>query len=228
MSRGKILKVVHIGKCGGSTACQAIKKSPLIKQKYKEVEIFHMRKPIYEENSDYLIIIRHPIERVISAYNWRYRLVIEEKRQFQKNQSMKELEISTLTQYKYLNQIAENLYLENGAPNKEVFKKFRSIRHVKQNISFYIKALLKSLNPEQIYGIIKQHNMDSDCKKLLGDINLSTQKKNKSENPNDPSLFLSLSSQKNLRRFFLDDFNCILSLRNLNAISDENCLKMIT
>lgn len=227
MGKREILKVVHIGKCGGSTVCDAINKSSLIKEKYKSIEIFHMRKPIYDENSDYLIIIRHPIERVISAFNWRYRLIIEEKTQFHKNKILREREVSTFSEYKYLDQIADKLYLKNGAPNIQVFKKFKSIRHIKQNISFYLKQLLKSLNDEQIYGVIKQHNMDLDCKNLLGDVTLATKKLNKSSDPNDPSLKLSQSSQNKLRRFFSKDFNCILSLRNLNAISDEDCIRMI-
>ena len=110
MGKREILKVVHIGKCGGSTVCDAIKKSRLIKEKYKSIEIFHMRKPIYDENSDYLIIIRHPIERVISAFNWRYKLIIEEKKQFHKNKILREREISTLSEYKYKNRYPSNYF----------------------------------------------------------------------------------------------------------------------
>ena len=47
---------IHIGKCGGSTVCDGVKRSDLIKEKFKTVEIVHMRKALFNENSDYLIL----------------------------------------------------------------------------------------------------------------------------------------------------------------------------
>ena len=226
MTLNRDLQVIHIGKCGGSTVCDAIKRSDLIKEKYRKLEIFHMKKGLYKENSDYLIIIRNPIERAISAYNWRQKLVIEEKRQLHKNRVRREKEIAVLQEYKYLNQIAEDLYLKNTKPNMTLLKRFKSIRHIRENISFYLKSLLKSLNSNQIYGIVKQNELSSDCKNLIGDISIGNKKYNRPKDPNDPSLYLSIKARNNLRRFFIDDFNCIFTLRNLNVMSDDDFINL--
>jgi len=226
MTLERDLKVIHIGKCGGSTVCDGVKRSDLIKEKFKKVEIFHMRKPLFSENSHYLIIIRNPIDRAISAFNWRQKLVIEEKRQLHKNKMRREKEIAVLNEYKYLNQLAEDLYLKNSKPNMTLFKRFQSIRHIRENISFYLKTLLKSINSNQIYGIIKQNELSSDCNKLIGDIAIGNKKYNKSKIPNDPSLYLSLKAKTNLRKFFIEDFNCIFTLRNLDALNDEDFVNL--
>ena len=138
----------------------------------------------------------------------------------------REKEIAVLNEYKYLNQLAEDLYLKNSKPNMTLFKRFQSIRHIRENISFYLKTLLKSINSNQIYGIIKQNELSSDCNKLIGDIAIGNKKYNKSKIPNDPSLYLSLKAKTNLRKFFIEDFNCIFTLRNLDALNDEDFINL--
>ena len=107
-----------------------------------------------------------------------------------------------------------------------LFKRFQTIRHIRENISFYLKTLLKSINSNQIYGIIKQNELSSDCNKLIGDIAIGNKKYNKSIIPNDPSLYLSLKAKTNLRKFFIEDFNCIFTLRNLDALNDEDFINL--
>ena len=58
----------------------------------------------------YIIIVRGPISRAISAFYWRYKLVVQTGEQ--RNRFPGEFEI--LQKYQTLNRIAENLYDEKG------------------------------------------------------------------------------------------------------------------
>ena len=71
----KTLHFIHIGKCGGSSLQEAIKLSPVV-QNYEKVFRSHVGGFKFVENCDYLIVIRNPIERAISAFSWRKKLVV--------------------------------------------------------------------------------------------------------------------------------------------------------
>ena len=68
---------VHIGKCGGSSLWQVIPDSPLLKKRFNNVTKVHISKPPIFNKASYLIVLRNPIKRAISAFNWRYKLVVE-------------------------------------------------------------------------------------------------------------------------------------------------------
>ena len=69
------LVLIHIGKCGGSTVCHELNDKNI---KYQHA---HMIEVKYEKNKNYIIVIRNPIGRFISAFNWRYKLVCDSKEQ---------------------------------------------------------------------------------------------------------------------------------------------------
>tara|TARA_B100000886_G_scaffold332894_1_gene286144 strand:- start:5310 stop:6965 length:1656 start_codon:yes stop_codon:yes gene_type:complete len=52
------LYLIHVGKCGGSSLEEMFK----LKQ-------YHLNKPIYKSSSKYIICIRNPIKRFVSAFN---------------------------------------------------------------------------------------------------------------------------------------------------------------
>ena len=85
--------LIHIGKCGGSTLKAAIMKT------YNDFpfDIVHIEKPFFKSKNKYIIIARGPISRVISAFNWRYKLVVETE--IQKNRFKDEHK--TLVKYKF-------------------------------------------------------------------------------------------------------------------------------
>ena len=67
---------IHIGKCGGSSLGQAINESEIIKKRFKKITTIHLSKPPILKKARYLIVIRDPIERSLSAFNWRYKNVV--------------------------------------------------------------------------------------------------------------------------------------------------------
>ena len=213
----KILNVVHIGKCGGSTVRRAIKKSSLLEEKFNKIKITHIKKVKYSIDEDYLIVIRNPIDRALSAFNWRQYLVVETAKQ--PNRFKGELQV--LKKYPTLNSISEQLYADAGAASidKNVSSEFQRIHHIHQDISFYLSDMLKHAEPNQIYGIIKQHSLAADCGILLGpSIDLS-RSKNHGSSVDPEKKVLSELARRNLRRYFHYDFECILRLYNMNLIS---------
>ena len=60
-----MIYIIHIGKCGGGSLKQELKK------KNKDFKACHCKKPIIEEKFKYIILIRDPINRFISAFNWK-------------------------------------------------------------------------------------------------------------------------------------------------------------
>ena len=217
-----ILNYIHIGKCGGGSITRTLKNSKLINQKFSKVTKTHCVRPLYNSEHFYLISIRHPIERALSAFNWRYHLVVETG--VRKNQI--EGEANVLFKYHTLSNIAENLYADaegEAVLNKRTAKEFNTIHHLKQNIHFYLGTILKQSSPDQIYGVIKQHSIQSDCSKLLG-VNEIMHHKKREINPE--SLSLSSLAKKNLTKFLAKDFKCISKLLELDAISLDDYEKL--
>ena len=97
------LNVVHIGKCGGGTVTLAIEQSTLLRERFESIEITHIKKVQYSDNESYLIVIRNPIDRAISAFNWRYHLVVETEKQRERFKGEWEI----LKKYSSLNSISE-------------------------------------------------------------------------------------------------------------------------
>lgn len=213
--RGK-LNVVHIGKCGGSTVRSAINQSSLLAERFESVVITHIREVRYSKNQSYLIVIRNPIDRAVSAFNWRYHLVVETEKQ--RNRFGGEWQI--LKNYSTLNSLSERLYDANdGVLNKRVSAEFRAIHHLREDISFYLSKMLKHVSPRQVYGIIKQHSLAEDCKSLLGPSVDIVWEKEHGSSVDLSKKELSVLAQKNLRRFLHQDFACILKLYNLGLMS---------
>ncbi|WP_250395029.1 hypothetical protein [Synechococcus sp. MU1655] len=212
------LQFVHIGKCGGSTVRAEIKDSKLLEEKFASVKIIHAKQPKYSTNDSYLIVIRNPIQRVISAYNWRKHLVVESGVAERERRG----EWEVLNKYTSLNHIAELLYNpENEKLNSHVLTELYRIGHMKKNISFYTEDLLRKLRPSQIYGVIKQHSISEDCIELLGSSDIGHEKRMHSSKE-DKRKYLSAMAQKNLKRLLYDDYKCILKLYTIGAISKKD------
>ena len=97
---------------------------------FKEI---HIKEAIYNKYNKYVILIRNPISRFISAFNWRYRLLNINLTQQYRFIGEKE----TIEKYDNVNNLAENI--ENYDEDREY------IHHIKENINFYIGNFLKKM-----------------------------------------------------------------------------------
>ena len=69
-SGGRVL--IHIGKCGGASLRKTLRESGIA----DELQFFHTQSPVFHKELRYIVVARNPLERAVSAFNWRYKLVV--------------------------------------------------------------------------------------------------------------------------------------------------------
>ena len=217
------LNVIHIGKSGGSTVRVEIKKSQLLLEKYNDIFFTHGFKPIYRRSDDYLIVIRNPLSRAISAFNWRYHLVVETE----KKKGFKKGEWEVLKKYDTLSNLAESIYSESGHINRSALNEFRLIPHLYEDISFYLSDLLPRLLPAQVYGVIKTHSIQSDCSELLGSGLIGHEKKHGTSDQTGLRNCLTSKARANLKRLMYKDFQCITQMWCMGMLSKSDYNQLI-
>ncbi len=209
------LVYIHIGKCGGTSLNSAVQRSRILRNEFRYITRVHIEKPTYIPDARYLIVLRNPVSRALSAFNWRYRLVVEDALQ----DSRFEGESDVLRKYETLNTLAENLYVGEEL-NEEVAGEFRLIHHLKEDISFYLSVLLEQVDAEQIFAVLAQENLDGDIETHLGVINESRIHSNRPETDSE-KLQLSNLARSNLKRFLKRDYDAIRRLDEMHPIGSE-------
>jgi len=192
------IKLIHIGKCGGSTV------STILKNNNINFQLTHIEKANFDMNEKYVIVIRNPIKRFISSFNWRHKLVVQDKTQENRFKGEKEI----LQYYKTANHLAENIF------DFDINKTY--IHHIKEDIHFYLGNFLTKCKKENILGIITTENMNHDIKHLFGIDNTLYINKNSKNNT-----ILSQLGYDNLTKYLEKDFECIHKLYSLGCLSKE-------
>ncbi|MBN21912.1 MAG: hypothetical protein CL678_11590 [Bdellovibrionaceae bacterium] len=199
------LAIIHIGKCGGSTVLDELKFN-----KIKHAKI-HMQEAIYQPNKKYVIVIRNPIKRFISAFNWRYYLVCDSRQQFDKYNNEKTI----LNKYKNVDNLCNDLkinpHIFNGSPSSGNY-----IHHLKEDINFYLKNFIKKCPKKQIFGIICTETLKKDMKNVFN-IDVTLHKKNNSKyNKN-----ITNENYKILKSYLKNDYIIIHKMYEYGWINDE-------
>ncbi|MDB4682117.1 hypothetical protein OAE68_00385 [Synechococcus sp. AH-551-A10] len=217
MAKKKVLRFIHVGKCGGSTIQKLLKVSPLVADLYDSVVQSHVCGITVDTDCDYLICLRNPISRAISAYEWRRKLVLLDPPPNQSTRFRGEFDV--LNAYDSFSSLASKLYQNDNSLNEYVARDFQLIHHLRESISFYLKPLLPILNSSNVYGIVCQENLSADCINLLGiaPYGVIERKNNlRRESPGnigDVALY-------NLKRYLQHDYQCILHLWTLGVLND--------
>lgn len=215
------LVYVHIGKCGGATLWSAIKKSDKIAKSFKSVKKIHVEKPPILKRAKYAVVLRNPVVRAVSAFNWRYKLVVElgRKPKFPG-------EYDVLSKYKTINSLAEQLY-DCDDLNDQVATDFMKIHHLNENISFYLTDLLKQITPEQICFVLSTESLDEDVTRFTGLQKVERIHENANKTDTRKKA-LSDRGMANLKRYLVDDYKAIedlLAINHSTAASKDVLLK---
>jgi len=210
---------IHIGRCGGSSLDNDMNQNDIIFQH------IHMRTVDYDKDQDYIIIIRNPIDRFVSAFNWVYYRITTPSyyshlyERYLKNNPT----INEFNYYKNANYIGENIYNENNELNIQIdeFINRKGITPDRINkpgqLGFGIyQYLCNFINKECASNckVISYHSLINDCKNILNIDLKSHMKKGSTEK-------LSELACKNLEKYFKKDFECIEKLYNLNLINND-------
>ena len=200
---------IHIGKCGGKSLLFSLEKS-IKAQQYKKIHRIHIRKPPVYKRAHYTIVVRNPIQRAISAFNWRYKIVIDEKSE----RSRFKGEYEVLKKYENLNALVEKLYIDNKL-NKKVANDFRKIHHLKEDITYYLKPLIEKINKKQIFAIFSTETLDEDINNILkvkNDLKIHKHADQLAEYKKT----LSERGYKNLKKFLKSDYDSLKELIEMN------------
>lgn len=206
---------IHIGKCGGVSLWDAINRSSVVKDRFQSISKVHVSKPPILTKSKYLIVVRNPISRAISAFNWRHKLAVEDA--VMKDRFKGEHDI--LIKYGTLNSLAEALY-DNGNLNQNVAREFRNIHHLKEDISFYLSDLLAKMKNEQLFALMATENLDADIEQVLGIQSVKRVHENRSGLVKEKT-YLSENARENLKKFLAQDYAAIEQLLNMASITDD-------
>ena len=190
----------------------------MINEQYSSFFESHINGVFVDSSCDYLFCLRNPIDRAFSAFEWRQQLVLENALPDQVHRFSGEAGI--LRKYKSLGSMARLLYRSDGRLNQVVARDFRSIHHLRESISFYCSPLFGVLTPRNILGVVCQESLASDCTNLLGvDVSGVRERINISKRPIDQDL--DAEAITNLKRFLVEDYQCLVALWSLRALSDQ-------
>ena len=199
-------ELVHIGKCGGNTVYKVLKSLNL------RYVLIHIRTVIFNPKSKYIILIRNPISRFISAFNWRFHLVCETKTQQHRFRGEEDL----LMKFKTVNSLAESLYTPDGVLNFDFSTKEYYIHHIYEDIHFYIGDFLDVCNAENVHGIILTETIHKDLKSLFNTEEMPHILKNKNYDTNLTDL-----GYANLKKYLHKDYECIEKMYRMGLITKE-------
>jgi hypothetical protein len=232
-----MLTFIHIGKTGGSTI-----------QKILNLKQYHLNKN-YNFNNKFIIWVRNPIARFVSAFNMAYINVNFKK--FIKNTNDLEPR-SVLLKWKIDNflskkqnfiysprydelvnffQTANNLAEALSSNNNKIRKKAEELmndplEHINKGIGWYLNngKFVKNHNKKIVF-VGKQETMEEDIEKLS--VVLNKEIKNDEETrinyySTKESKYLSPLAIKNIIRFYKNtDYAALIELNKHGWISDE-------
>lgn len=230
------LKFIHIGKTGGT----------FLRENIEFDGQFHLRKPVYNLYDFYIIWLRNPISRFVSAFWYVYNIIntdidnIDEENLSINNCLSPEHIISKKHHghsydeyYEYLinyfkspNTLAESLTSYNPGVRKNAINLMEhSCEHLNKGIGYYLdNGNFVEKYHKNIYFVGCIENMDQDLIKLSDQLNLNLDKKTNrlrhNFNNNDKSL--SQLAVKNIINYYKNtDYRALKMLLQYGFISDE-------
>ena len=208
--------MVHIGKCGGATVKAALRDAGMT----DGLRVFHVSVPIFRKDTRYIIVARNPLNRAISAFNWRYKLVVVDGTQRDRFPG----EYEVLTRYGSLAVLGTALFDADGTPNHGAARDARRIHHIREDIDFYLSRLLNRCLPNQIEAVLMQESLDMDIERVFGVRNNHRIHDNRDMRGNST---LSSQARANLMRFLHRDYEALTRLYAWGKIERENYIKAL-
>jgi len=234
--------LIHIGKTGG----RYIKES-LIKNYNKNIKQYHCSSRKYlTDKEQYIIWIRNPISRFVSAFNYVYTIINLKKKNLtyeqKKNKTiqwllaLKGVTSNYKPRYKKFikfidtaNKLAESLFSPDPeiANMVNIIMNTETFNHLKCGIGWYLNngEFIKEHN-DKIFFVGRQENLTEDfsklCQKLEIDNIDNTNKINENILSTPEDKYLSPLAIKNIIEWYKDtDYAALIELKNHGWITEE-------
>jgi hypothetical protein len=219
--RKKTLAIVHVGKCGGTSVRQAVKKSRVVKNRYIRVRRFHFEKPYFSDDFDYLFVLRSPLRRAVSAFNYRHAHVVQLGTEATRFEGEREV----LLNFESLSDLAE-IVISDGEVLPEGLAAWSRIHHLgDESFETYLDPLVTQISKEQIFGVFLTNRLGSDIRRKL--FVKPVKRRDSSQFPRPGDKRLTSLAEQNLRALLAKDFSLLvaltekLGLRQRRAMSVE-------
>ena len=228
------IKLIHVGKCGGSSLTKMFK-----------LKEFHLVKPQFNQNTKYIICIRNPIKRFVSAFNQSYRAVTIDKSKLNIDEitfnnsgepyhvkKMLEENKNFVFDQEYDNLIkyfgsASNLAESLTSSDKNIREKALLLmnheqEHIFKGIGWYLNngEFVEKYN-KNILSVIKQENFSEDVTKLCTLLGKNIPEE-KERVTNSEKEYMSPLALNNIVNFYkLTDYKALETLYKFNFIDSD-------
>ena len=236
---------IHIGKCGGTTIHYLLK-NHLKNKNYKE---YHMKRN-YNHNETYIIWIRNPLNRFVSAFNHAMKIIQTDTNGLDLNNlDLNNLEVGDcldpnrlkhkslhgyaytkrydylIQQFKTANHLAESITSEDKHERMLALELMNSKEeHIHKGIGWYLyNGDFVDQNYTKIHFVGSIENMNTDTNTLSKMFNLDhTNIPHIHKNKSQQDTFLSDKAINNLIEYYKDtDYRALQKLVQYNLISKE-------
>jgi len=186
---------IHIGKCGGSTIANTLRNHNI---KFDRV---HATRPQYQSDKKYLISLRNPVERFVSAFYWRKRLVSTQQQD------------RFYGEYKFFQKFKT---IEDLINNDITILRKNYAHHIKEDINFYLGDFVNQCDPTNVIGIVCTENLNKDIENIF-DIKVREVHINTNNNKKE----LQEKYRESLKKYLYKDYLIIEKLNNLKLLTRE-------
>ena len=225
------IKIIHIGKCGGTSICQETK-----------IPQYHLQRN-YKHDEKYIIWIRNPIKRFVSAFYYVKNVINTDTKNLNQNNltldnclapakilhKMKYGRTYTkrydflVNSFKTANELAESLTSKNLEKKQLALELMNSgIEHIFKGIGWYLyNGDFIEKNHDKIIFVGTCENMVDDMTRLSNLLNIKiNNKKHVRKNTNNNDMFLSPIAIKNILKFYENtDYKALQKLVKYNFIT---------
>jgi hypothetical protein len=194
--------LIHIGKCAGGSIIHELKNIGI------QFQIVHCKKPRINNSDRLIILVRDPVERFVSAYNWRKHILDKQARSGQRLGLKHSWEFELLSLFPCVNKLVEQLDPED--PTSGIhggISLLHLIGHVTLGFSWYLDNLLEILAPGQIIAAVAVESLTEDMRNLF---EIEVRSRDKSDYPKNP--FLSHESRLKLAQVFDGEYRTLRRL----------------
>lgn len=159
--------LVHVGKCGGSSIAEELRGRGF------RFDHVHMRRPVPVAGKRYVVLVRDPVSRFVSAFNWRRHLLSADllpsaRREDPIVRLRHGAERDFLAQFEHVNAFAERLVHTGKHEVSAITTMMGLIGHVPQGFAWYLDGLLEAVAPEQLAAVIATERLADDVERAFG------------------------------------------------------------
>ena len=208
----RTLVIVHVGKCGGRSLKKAIRRSVRMALRYSSIETWHTLSSVFPDGDEYVVVLRSPIRRALSAFDYRYKQVISKGT----DPRIFPGEEAALSRWSDFNSLAEALY-RDGKAVESAMHDFSAVHHLgDETLHQYLDNLDTAVEQQKPITCIVTENLSEESKKFL---RLRVGKSHQGVSFAVAPPVLTETAKENLRRKFASDYRALERLHHAGVLS---------